>query len=207
LLIVIVLPAIINLTATSVYPAPSRVGLTTELREASAEAQERATEAREQYFFDHPDLAGIDVDQETFYRDVAVGEDDIAQSITSQLQAFDDQAERQAFLVRWMKFVSPALLAEQAFTALAGTDRNYHAQFKSAAFNYHTVWRTFFLSRLAADSGMTGADWQNLPSYSWEPPSAHARASWVVIPILVLAGLGVLLLGSALVSFRRYSPI
>ncbi|MDH3619908.1 MAG: DUF3526 domain-containing protein [Gammaproteobacteria bacterium] len=207
LLLVIVLPAVINMIATNVYPAPSRVDLTTELREASTEAEERAAEAREQYFFDHPDLAAGDVDQEIFYRDVARGEDDIAQSIEPWLRRFEEQAQRQGEVVAWMKYFSPALLADQSFATLAGTDRNYHAQFKVAAFNYHTDWRKFFVSRLENDIGMTGDGWSQLPAFNWSPPHAGKQARRVLVPAAVLGIMAVLLLCMALIKFRRYSPV
>ncbi|NIP70532.1 MAG: hypothetical protein GTO04_15525, partial [Planctomycetales bacterium] len=57
LVFVVVLPAFINIGATLLYPPPSRVELTTELRQASKEVEEEAAEAREQYYFDHPEYA------------------------------------------------------------------------------------------------------------------------------------------------------
>lgn len=207
LLIVIVLPAVINMVAINVYPAPSRVDLTTELREASTEAQERAAAAREQYFFDHPDLAAGDVDQEIFYRDVARSEDDISRSIEPWLLRFDEQAKRQGEIVAWLKYISPALLADQSFAALAGTDRDFHAQFKQAAFEYHAAWRQFFVTRLESEGGMTGNTWQQLPVFRWSPPDAGEQASRVLVPASVLAMIAFLILGLALFGFRRYSPV
>ncbi len=207
LLLVIVIPAVVNLVATNVYPAPSRVELTTELREASSEAEERATAAREQYFFDHPDLAAIAGDQEIFFREVARGEADIARSIQPQLGKFDEQAERQGEIVGWMKYLSPALLAEQAFAALAGSDREYHAQFKRAAFEYHATWRGFFVSRLEAGQFLSSSDWQNFPAFSWERPTTGASARVVMMPVLALAILSILMLVLALFKFRRYTPV
>ena len=88
LVFVIVVPAMVKLAATTLYPAPSRVALTTELREAASEADERAAEAREQYFFDHPEMVDGDVDQEIFFRQVALSEQDIGASVEPAARRF-----------------------------------------------------------------------------------------------------------------------
>jgi hypothetical protein len=181
--------------------------LTTELREASSEAEERATAAREKYFFDHPDLAAIAGDQEIFFREVARGEADIARSIQPQLRKFDEQAERQAEIVGWMKYLSPALLADQAFAALAGSDREYHAQFKRVAFDYHATWQAFFISRLEAGQFLSSSDWENFPTFSWDRPTPGATVRVVMLPLLALAISSLLLLALALFRFRRYKPV
>jgi ABC-2 type transport system permease protein len=207
LLLVIVVPAVVNLVATNVYPAPSRVELTTELREASSEAEEKAVEAREQYFFDHPDLAAENADPEVFFRDVARSEGEIARSIQPQLAAFDEQAKSQAEIVSWLKYFSPALLADQAFAAMAGTDREYYARFKSAAFTYHGGWRDYFVRKLDAGIGMTTEDWAELPEFSWSPPTVVDRLQKVLASVAVLGAMVLLLLAAALANFRRYSPV
>lgn len=207
LLLVIVVPAIVNLIATNVYPAPSRVELTTELREASAAAEEKAVAAREQYFFDHPDLAAADLDQEVFYRDVARGEEEISSSIESQLAAFDEQAVSQAEIVAWLKYLSPALLADQAFAALAGTDREFHSHFKDSALRYHGEWRDYFVQKLEGGSGMSTDDWASLPLFQWIAPTDAERIARVLAPALALFIFVTLLFAAALVNFRRFTPV
>ena len=207
LIFLVVLPAVVNLAATSLYPAPSRVSLTTELREAASEAEERAAAAREQYFFDHPDMAGGDVDQEVFFREVAASEADIARSIEPQLAEFQRQAEQQARLVGRLKYLSPALLADHLFAAIAGTDRQYHEAFRRATFEFHSTWREFFVSRLRNDQPMTVNAWQSLPVFDYRPPDLFSRGETLTNPLLTLLILVILVVVVALVRYRRYSHV
>lgn len=207
LILLIVVPAVVNLTATTLYPAPSRVALTTELREAALEAEERAADAREQYFFDHPDMASGDVDQEVFFREVAASEDDIAQSIQSEVDAFVEQAERQSALARKLNYLSPALLADQAFAALAATDRISHEQFRTRAFAFHDEWRRFFLEPLRTEAALTTADWRRLPQFVHEPQPLAERSERALMPALAILVLLLAFLGLAFTRYRHYQPI
>ena len=67
LVFVIVIPAFVNVAATTIYPAPSRVELTTEMREASSRAEEDAAQAREEFFFDHPEMTDGGETSEAFF--------------------------------------------------------------------------------------------------------------------------------------------
>lgn len=207
LILLIVIPAVVNLTATTLYPAPSRVALTTELREAASEAEERAADAREQYFFDHPDMAAGDVDQEVFFREVAASEEDIAQSIQTELDAFVEQAERQSALAGKLNYLSPALLADQAFAALAATDRTSHEHFRRLAFAFHDEWRQFFLGPLRAEASLTTADWQRIPQFAHAPQPLGERSGRALAPTLVILALLLASFAFAFTRYRHYRPI
>jgi ABC-2 type transport system permease protein len=207
LVFVIVIPAVVKLVATTLYPAPSRVALTTELREAASEADERAAEAREAYMFDHPEMVAGDVDQEIFFRQVALSEQDIAASIEPQFQAFEAQAERQAALMKWLKYSSPALLANDAFAALAGTDRTYHAAFRTAVLDYHQSWQAFFVRPLLREELLTAQSWANLPAFDYRPERRYLQNTTISLPIVVLLVLGAALVAAGLAKYRRYSHI
>jgi len=65
---VIIAPALTNLAAVTAFAPPSRVTLTTELREASEAADRAAAADRDQYFFDHPDMQGGEMDTSAYYQ-------------------------------------------------------------------------------------------------------------------------------------------
>ena len=207
LVFVIVIPAVVKLAATTLYPAPSRVALTTELREAASEAEERAAEAREEYLFDHPDMVAGDVDQEIFFRQVALSELDVSASIEPQLAEFDEQAEKQAALMTWLKFASPALLANDAFSALAGTDRLSHVNFREAVLDYHNRWQAFFVGPLLREERLTPEAWSGLPSFDYQPERRYLADSTINLPVLLLLVLGAVFVFYGLYKYRQYSHI
>ena len=107
LVFVVVVPAVVNVTATTIYPAPSRVELTTEMREASSKAEKEAAEAREAYFFDHPDLSDAGASDD-FFLQVLATEAAVERSVAHLVEAFDVQAEKREAMVSMLQFLSPA---------------------------------------------------------------------------------------------------
>lgn len=67
LVFVILAPAMTNLAATTLFVAPSRVNLTTELREATEAADREAAAARDRYFFDHPEMQTGEMDTRAYF--------------------------------------------------------------------------------------------------------------------------------------------
>ncbi len=207
LLLVVIVPAIIGLSATSIFPAPSRVALTTELREAATEAEAQAAAAREKYFFDHPDASSTDLDQEIYFRAVAQSEAEISGSIESTLAAFETQAERQSALAERLKFLSPALLFQQSLNQLVGSDRDAYVAFRTAAYAHHEQWRQFFVQSMEAGNTLGPSDWEQLPRYSWTPADANVRVRRTVPAAITLALLMFGLLAGARRQFKRYPVV
>jgi ABC-2 type transport system permease protein len=205
LVAVVVLPAFVNVLATSVFPAPSRVELTTELREAASEAEERAADAREQYLYDHPELTGLDRAPAAFFREVLTSETAIAATIEPLMKAFEDQAERRAQMVGALQYLSPAILAQQAFSALAGTDDRRYRDFREQATAFHRDYQAFFATRLLLDQAITRSDMDAIPEFVFEESEHHRRT--VGGPALMLALLTVSMGLAALHSYRRYGVL
>ncbi len=174
LVLVVVMPALLNIAATTLYPAPSRVELTTELREAATIAEEQAAQAREDFFFDHPDLVSIDQDPEIYFREVQRSEAQIAAALAPLLSEFDSAAGRRAELVNWLQYLSPAIVAQRVFAQLAGTDEARFDQFRRQVVGFHAQYQQFFAIPLAAGATMSGEQLGTRPAFEF---AAH-RASW-----------------------------
>jgi ABC-2 type transport system permease protein len=204
LVFTVVAPAATNLLATTLYPAPSRVELTTELREATEAADKAAAEAREQYFFDHPELAGGEMDTSAFFRTVAQTEASVARAMRSQLAAFERQALAQQRVVDGLQFLSPGTVTYQALTALAGSDGARHRGFREQTLAFHDRWVTFFRSRLEGGALLTPADFDALPEFEFAEPPVGGTAMRIAPALIALALAAVALATVAAVRLRRY---
>lgn len=202
LLAVVVLPALANVAATAAFPAPSRVTLTTELREAASQAEERAAAAREQYFFDHPELAGNAQEPGAFFREVLVSEAEISTSIAPLLDDFERQARQRTRVVDTLQFLSPAILAQRSLTAIAGTDDARFIAFQARVRDYHADYQEFFGRRLLADQAMTAAAMEAIPVFEFR--EATGLSTQLGAPLTVLLLFSLLLVAAALLRFRRY---
>jgi ABC-2 type transport system permease protein len=194
LLTVIVAPTLTNLAATTIFAAPSRVVLTTELREATEAADQRAAQDRDQYFFDHPEMRGQDMDTLAYYRSVAATEADIAGAMQPLLMAFDLQAQRQQNLVERLQYLSPGTLVYQVLTSLSGSDGRRHRELKRQMQKFHSGWVQFFNSRLERGARLTPADYTQLPRFVFQEPSRVRTWLAAAAPLTVLVLLTMLLL-------------
>ncbi len=203
LLFVILAPALTNLAATTVFAAPSRVNLTTELREATEAADRAAAAARDQYFFDHPEMRGGEMDTRAYFTSVAQAEERVGREMLPLLLAFDNQAQRQQRLVSLLQYLSPGTLTYQALTTLAGTDGARHRQFRAQVLRFHEQWTRFFVARLDDGRTLTADDYALLPRFVFaEPPLADSLRQ-VALPMLALAATVVTLFLGALRRLRR----
>ena len=204
---VILAPALTNLAATTVFAAPSRVHLTTELREATDAADKEAAAARDQYFFDHPEMQDTQMDTRAYFTSVARSEARIAREMLPLLQAFDDQAVRQQRLVALLQYLSPGTLTYQALTTLAGSDGARHREFRAQTLRFHADWTRFFVERLDAGRTLAPADYAQLPRFVFaEAPTSEALRR-VLLPLIVLAVAAAALYFAALRRLRRLALV
>jgi ABC-2 type transport system permease protein len=207
LVFVILAPAMTNLAATTVFAAPSRVNLTTELREATEAADREAAAARDQYFFDHPEMQGGEMDGRAYFASVAQSEERIAREMLPLLQSFDTQALRQQRLVSLLQYLSPGTLTYQALTTLAGSDGSRHRQFRSQVLQFHERWSRFFVARLDDGRALGPEDYARLPEFRFaEAPTAEVIRR-VLLPLLALAAAAGVLYFGALRRLRRLAVV
>ncbi len=201
LVLVIVIPALVSLLAATLYPAPSRVFLTTEIREAAAEAEERAADAREAFLFDHPELAGGDEAQEAYFRQVMETEQDVAATIAPLLAAFADQSRQRDGLVSRLSVLSPALLADQALMGIAGMDASRSRVWREAVSEFHAAWTGYFAERIRLERPVTSAELEALPVLAFtEPADRHLQLATGLLLLIM----SLVLLICALFRLRRY---
>jgi ABC-2 type transport system permease protein len=206
LVLVVLLPALTHLAATTVFAAPSRVALTTELREASESADRAAAAARDQYFFDHPEMQGGDPDRSAYFRSVAESELSVATAMAPLLAQFEVQARRQQGLVEVLQFLSPGTMTWQSLTALAGSDGARHREFRGQTLAFHERWSAFFREPLLSGATLTPVAYAALPRFEFdEPPlvSTLPRVLPALAALLVLS----LLLGAVSVRRLRRFPV
>jgi ABC-2 type transport system permease protein len=194
---VVVIPAATNLAATTVFAAPSRVELTTELREATEAADRAAAAERDRYFFDHPDLQGAEMDRTAYFQSVARSEASVAAAMQPLLANFRAQAAAQRRAVDWLQYLSPGTLTYQSLTRLAGSDGARHGEYQVQIEQFHQRWSAFFTSRLERGEVLSSADYAALPQFAFrEPPLRHVLAP-LVAPLVTLCLAAACLFGLA----------
>ena len=113
LVLVVVLPAAINIAAGLLHPLPSRVEMITAQREASNDAVNRRSELLARYLEDHPEMASGVVAEEPGLGALAWAATDAVNGRLEEVTAVHDaRRAEQLALIRRYRFLSPALLAQ-----------------------------------------------------------------------------------------------
>jgi ABC-2 type transport system permease protein len=206
LVLALLLPALLNVAVTTIYPVPSRVEMVQATRRATAEATAKGSQLLARYVEDHPELtAGRQADPNDFYtRSIAV-QDETERLIQPVIDHFDRQALGQQSLLDRFRFLSPAIVAQSALNDVAGTGAARYRHFISLVDEFHQSWRAHFTPRIVQKALLTADDYDRFPAFRFreEPASAIARRALVgliglLVPALLTGWLG-------LRALRRYS--
>lgn len=204
LVFVVVLPSFVNVTASTLYPAPSRVELTTEMREATEIADKEAAAARENYLFDHPELAGAGATPDAFYIQVLATDASVEKVVIPIQAEFDAQGQRREATVGRLQYLSPAIAAQQALNALAQTNNENFADFTRQVLQFHDTWRGYFVGKIVKSERLTAAAFDAIPAFAYVAPGAEAAVEAAMPALIFLAVIVIVLTAWSARRFARY---
>jgi ABC-2 type transport system permease protein len=209
-LLVLVAPVLLNLAVTQASPAPSRTELATRQRVVTAEAMKRHADllsADYQHVGRGAILLPRDGKIEIAGRALAMYaiEREVDEAIRPELDRFDAQQARQQVLLGSFGAVSPAAVAYEGMTALAGTGARRHARFDAQTVAHHESWKAFFFPRIDARDALTPADFDRIPAFAWQEEPAGLVRNQAALAVLQLLLPSLLLFGVAAWRLRRFS--
>ncbi len=208
-LIVLVVPVLLNLAVGVAEPAPSRTELTNRTLAIKAENLRRYDQLfhGDYNYVAKPDaLLAKDgrIEMPPRTRATFLADRDMDANIDVLLKRFDDQLRAQQQLIDRLGPVSPAVIAYEGFSSLAGNSSRRYLAFKGQVDAFHDHWRAYFVPRILGGRAMDEAELRSLPRWTWrELPNQQTRgdAAWRVALLLALT---VLLLALGVVKLRRY---
>lgn len=211
-LLVLVAPVLLNLAAAFVSPAPSRAELATRTRVATALAMRdnAALLSTDYQHMDKPDvLVPRDGRLEITGRPMGQArvERQVDEAMQPELDRFDAQLARQQALVARYSVLSPAAVAYEGITALAGTGQRRHAHFMKQIDAYHRAWKDFFLPRIEAGRAIAPADFAAMPVFRWHEEDPGVVRAQALRALLQLLAPTLLLLALAGWRLRRYRVV
>ncbi|MBD0825486.1 DUF3526 domain-containing protein [Aestuariibaculum marinum] len=169
LLIVLVLPATINQIGNSIYPTPSRLKMINEIRLIKKENEEKQNEIMSEYLRIHPELAQENDDLKLgFWHNYFASEKVMEEKTKPLLAEYDQQLQKQQDLISRFKFVSPAIMMQQALNKLAGTSEQHYNDYKKQVFEFSTTWRNYLVPMLFKNEKITKAKFNKLPKFEYQ---------------------------------------
>jgi ABC-2 type transport system permease protein len=208
LLIVMIIPSLVSVASTALYPVPSRVEMVQATRSASKSASTRGSQLLAKYLEDHPELAPAGgANMEDFaLRSIAVQEE-VEHEIQPVIARFDDQLLRRQKLLTRFRFLSPALIAQVALNDISGTGIERYRHFLSLVDRHHAAWVDHFNPKIFQRETLKGPDYERIPRFEFHEESNRVVAGRAMIGwagLLALVGVASI---SAIAVLRRYSPV
>jgi ABC-2 type transport system permease protein len=208
LLLVVLLPSFLNLTASVLHPLPSRVELIGAQREASNEAVAQRTAVLVRYYEDHPEMArGTALDTTNMAARGYAAQEEVNRRMRTVLDRYDRQLEAQRALVRRYRFLSPALLAQDALNDIAGTGDARFRRFQADVARFAEEWKAFFVPRVFAQTRTRPGDTALTPRFEFHDESEVDVVRRVLVSLSALALLLAVVVVPGVRALRRYPVI
>lgn len=201
---VLLIPSLVGVAASEIYPVPSRLELIGASRDAAAEAAIQSGGILAKYYEDHPDLAPKEQpDKPNAYLRFFAVQELVARRVEPLLARYDAQLAKQQQLVNGLRFLSPAIVTQEAMNDLAGTGAARYRHFTAQTGRFHDEYRAYFRPKAFALIKLSSSDYDTMPHFEWreEPTREVAGRVW---PGIFALGLGAFaLLGLGLAKARR----
>lgn len=166
LVLVVVLPAALNIVAGVLHPLPSRVEMITAQREASNEAVNRRSELLARYLEDHPEMAGGVVAEGANTAALSwAATEDVNRRLEEVAASYETRLAAQRDVLRRYRFLSPALLAQEALNDAAGTGDARFDGFQDQVRAFAAEWKAFFVPAILSGRRMTADIVDDLPRF------------------------------------------
>lgn len=203
----LVLPSAASLVLSAVAPVPSRVTLMTQMRDATNAASGDVARLVAHYYEEHPEMAPPDATPDrNAVRSVATQEE-AERRVQPVVDAFEARVARQQALADRCRYLSPALLLQDAMNELAETTTARYRRFMSQVTEHHAAWRAFFHPRIFEHLTLTAADYDRFPRFTWRPEPETTILSRALLSIAVVFLLGLALLCAGLRAMDGSSAI
>jgi ABC-2 type transport system permease protein len=204
LLLVVMMPSVLSMTTTTLYPVPSRVEMIQAMRVASDEANAEGSKLLAKFYEDHPELASGDEQQAmTDFNLVRVAvNSEVGRRVQPVLDRYTQQLVAQQRIVERARFLSPAILLQDALNDVSGTGVARHREFMRQVEAYHQRWRDYFVPLVFQRARL--ADYSRLPGFSFEEEPLDAISGRVAISVAGISLPAFVVCAVGLTRLRRY---
>jgi ABC-2 type transport system permease protein len=200
LVVVVVLPALAAAAISVTHPAPSRITLTTQLREATDAAAARRQDAIATFLLDHPGhVADTGVAADPYVTATAL-QDAAERTMAPHYAAFDAALDAQRRAAERFRLMSPALVVQGVLLDVTGTGEHRFRHYETQFDRYHAAWREAFTTRMLRRERLTAADLAALPQWTFVEEGWSSLGTRLTPGVLLLVAL---VLGIGVPSWRR----
>lgn len=206
LLLVVIFPSLLNITATTLHPLPSRLELISRMREADNETNREGKNLLARYVTDHPELApgGAAVNLDDFTTRFYAQKQETERRALAEVAAYDRQLAAQQRVINRYRFLSPAIVMQETLNDIAGTSRQRHELFARQVRSFMDEWRARYVPLMFRKISLRPQDYETVPRFQFREEATGDVARRVIVGLfgLILPTLAIGLL--AWRALRRY---
>lgn len=209
LLFLVVVPSLLNTLSTTAYPVPSRSELIIASRDADPDVDKDGQKVLAKFYEDHPELrpSANEAEITDFRRQLLLVFLNNLEASKPLAARYRDQLVAQQRLVRFLSFISPAVIAQEAFNDVAGTGFERHRKFRDQVESFIEDERNFFVPRVVKGDKLTSKDYDSIPRFRFREEETSQVFARFVLAFSILTAL--VLVGFVLSARRlvNYSPL
>ncbi|MXW65339.1 MAG: DUF3526 domain-containing protein, partial [Bacteroidetes bacterium SB0668_bin_1] len=201
---VVILPSLINVVASTLYPVPSRMAFITAMRVETTVAEQQSSESLAKFFQDHPEIAPVGDDEANFAMLRVVRDERIAEQLAPVMGRFVRQQGRQQRFVRALGYLSPTLVTHRMLLDAAGTGPARHTAFLEQVEGFQAMWQEYFVPRYFANIAFQSSDYDAMPRFEYREERPAEVLDRLAFPLLILMLATALVGGYGLRQYRQY---
>ncbi|NJL76511.1 MAG: DUF3526 domain-containing protein [Saprospiraceae bacterium] len=200
--LVLLIPTVINQTANSIYPVPSRAQLINDMRSIKAETEKEQDKILVEYLRNHPELAvNQDSTSDNWYQSYFASQDLVKEKMEPILAGYDQQIRKQQQWVNNLRFLSPAIILQDGLNELAQTSTKHYESYRTQVIAFSEKWRSFFLPMIFKEEKVTKATFAQLPKFEYNTADISSNVSINLMSLLIL-GIGMLAIAFSIFRVR-----
>jgi ABC-2 type transport system permease protein len=185
--LVVLLPALLNLGVAAAYPVEEGLALTVKQRQESHSAWDRPrAETMSKFFVANPDWSGTPAVTNRFAWRWYYAMHEVAdRSVAPEAAAYQTNLLRRQSWHTRLAWLAPAAYTQLAMDRRAGSDLDAHLAYLNQIRAFHQELRGYFYPLCFAERSLTPAEYADFPRFRPSPvPSAEPVSP---LPLLVLA--------------------
>ncbi len=206
LILVLILPSLLNVLISAIYPVPPRSEVITAIRNVKLDMRRDGEKLMTEFYQDHPEY--IPKNEKPDLKDFGLTfvyiQREQKKKVVEVEARFDEQLGKQQSLVRNLRFLSPSVITQEALNDIAGTGLERYTHFRTQTKEFDKSWADYFVPRIFRLDKLSIADYEQIPRFEYsEEPFANVFYR-VIYGVLFLLAASVVLMYLAFAKLQNY---
>lgn len=207
LILVLVLPSLLNVAISAIYPVPPRSEIISAERAVNLDMRKEGNKLLAEHYQDHPELMpkGDKPDLNDFGLAFVYIQQRKKEKVQEVESRFNEQLGKQQNLVRNLRFLSPSIITQEALNDIAGTGLERYTHFRWQVKEFDKNWTNYFTPKIYRLEKLSVADFEQIPRFQFQEESFANLIDRVIYGVLFLLIASTVLMYLGFGKLQNYS--